>query len=398
MARRVRGLTRVLLVTLLMASSLHFAPPALATTHTVCPSGCDFTTIAAALQAASDGDAISVEAGTYAGGFTVEKNVDLRGAGRDKTTIQGTSEASVIRVGTRANVAIEGVTITGGGGSRTRANDLGGGGILNEGGLTLSDSVVRANIVANGEGGGIYSHASKTLKILNSDIEGNRATDGGGVYVRNGDVVLEDTTVASNRSTRNGGGINHQGGETLRLERSTVSGNRADMFGGGIASSSEVVLIDSQVVENRAVNVGGIAGGRERLKIVDSTIRGNFSAGSGGGIRVGAGGVELAGSVVEQNRSTGANGAGIFANSLSGDVSLKNTTLSGNVAAQDGGGILNEKSEIVLDNSKVIDNQAGRNGGGIYSRTATKGIIKLRNGSAVTGNQPDQCYPAGLRC
>jgi hypothetical protein len=381
-----------------MASALRLAPPAQARTFTVCPSGCEFTTIAAALQEAGDGDVVTVGEGIYAGGVAIDKNIDLRGAGRDKTTIQGTSEASVIRVGTRANVAIEGVTITGGGGSSTRLGATGGGGILNEGELTLSDSVVRGNTVANGEGGGIYSHASKPLTIRNSVIEANQATDGGGVYVRNGDVVMEDTTVADNRSTRNGGGIVDAGGETLRLERCQIVDNRADQDVGGVLSANELVLVDSTVSGNRAVNVGGIAGGRERLKVIRSTIRDNVSRGSGGGLRVGSGGIELVDSVVEKNQSSNANGGGIFANNLSGDVSLKSSILSGNVAAQDGGGILNDKSEIVLDNSKVIDNRAGRNGGGIASRTNAKSIVKVRNGSVVSGNQPDQCYPAGLRC
>jgi hypothetical protein len=398
MTRQRRVLHQVLLAALLCVASLPFGPPALARTFLVCPSGCDFATIAAALQAADGGDAIQIGAGTYAGGVAVSNDVRIVGAGSDTTTIQGTSEASVIRVGSKANVAIAGVTITGGGGSRTRYGTTGGGGILNEGELTLSDSVVRGNTVATGEGGGIFSHVSKPLTIRNSVIEENQATDGGGIYVGNGDVVMENTTVAFNRSTRNGGGISYQGGETLRLERSDVSNNRADMFGGGIATSSEVVLIDSDVIENRATNAGGIAGGREQLKVVRSTIRDNVSAGSGGGIRVGSGGVALVDSFVEKNRVTGANGGGIFTNNLSGDVSLKNTTVSGNVAAQDGGGIMNDASEIVLDNSKVVDNRAGRNGGGIFSRTNSKSIIKVRTGSAVTGNLPDQCYPPGLRC
>jgi hypothetical protein len=398
MTSRGRALTQVLLTALMCAASFQFAAAGLGSTWTVCPSNCDFTTIAAALQQADDGDTISIQEGTYDGGFAIDKNIDLRGAGANKTTIQGTSEASVIRIGSRANVAIEAVTITGGGGSRTRSNELGGGGILNAGELTLSDSVVRGNTVTSGEGGGIFSHVAKPLKIRNSVIAENQATDGGGIYVGNGDVVIEDTTVAFNRSTRNGGGISFQGGETLRLEGSDVNNNRADMFGGGIVTSSEVVLIDSDVFENRATNVGGIAGGREQLKVVRSTIRDNVSAGSGGGIRVGSGGVALVDSFVEKNRMTGANGGGIFTNNLSGDVSLKNTTVSGNVAAQDGGGILNDASEIVLDNSRVVDNQAGRNGGGIFSRTTTKGIIKVRNGSVVSGNQPNQCAPAGLRC
>src|SRR6185503_18240633 len=71
MPRRRHGLTRVMLLALLCAASLHFATPVRAETRTVCPSGCDFTTIAAALQAAADGDTISIGEGTYTGGLEI---------------------------------------------------------------------------------------------------------------------------------------------------------------------------------------------------------------------------------------------------------------------------------------------------------------------------------------
>jgi hypothetical protein len=386
-----------MLLALLCAASLHFATPVRAETRTVCPGGCDFTTIAAALQAAADGDTISIGEGTYAGGLEISKDVTLQGAGRDKTTILGTGQAAVIRVGTWANVVIQGVTITGGGGSHTRSGHTGGGGILNEGGLELLDSIVRENAATAGAGGGIYSSSSKPLTIRNSLIADNQAENGGGIFLRGGDAEIEDTAITGNRSTQNGGGIRDEGSGSLRLERCDISDNRADFFTGGIAASSELVIVESTISENTAVNVGGLAGGRELMRIVRSTISDNSSRGSGGGIRVGSGGATLIDTTVEKNR-TRANGAGIFASDLSGNVSLKDSTVTDNVADQDGGGILNDSTEIDLNNSKVIDNLAGRRGGGIYSRTVRKGVVKLRNGSAIARNEPDQCYPNDLKC
>lgn len=398
MERQRRDLPRLLLVALLCAASLQvLATTAQAKSLTVCPSGCSFTTIAAALQVAADGDTIDIGEGTYAGGVVLEKNVTLKGAGRDRTTIQGTNQAAVVRIATRANVAIQAVTITGGGGSQTRVDATGGGGILNEGGLTLTDSIVRENTVPTGVGGGLYSNSSKILKIVDSVFSGNRATDGGGLFLRGGDVVIEDTTVSSNRSTRNGGGILHQGSETLRLEQCVIRDNQADFFVGGVSSSSELEVVDSTVSGNSAPNGGGLQGGRERLKVVRSTISGNTTRGNGGGIRVGSGGVELVDSTVEKNRA-GANGAGLFTTNDSGAVSLRNSTIAGNIASQDGGGIKNDSSQIDLDNSKIIDNQAGRQGGGIFSTLVKKGLVKVLNGSVIAGNQPDQCFPVALKC
>jgi nitrous oxidase accessory protein NosD len=58
-----------------------FPARAAAATLTVCPSGCQHSTIADALAAANDGDTIRVAAGTYAGGFTIDKAIRLIGAG-----------------------------------------------------------------------------------------------------------------------------------------------------------------------------------------------------------------------------------------------------------------------------------------------------------------------------
>ncbi|QLQ06868.1 MAG: hypothetical protein HZY76_13030 [Anaerolineae bacterium] len=55
---------------------------------TVCASGCDHTTIQAAINAAANGDTISVSAGTYTENIVVNKSVELSGAGAGSTTIQ----------------------------------------------------------------------------------------------------------------------------------------------------------------------------------------------------------------------------------------------------------------------------------------------------------------------
>jgi hypothetical protein len=397
MASRGRALTQVLLAALLMAAALPFAPPARAKTLTVCPSGCDFTTIAAALPETGNGDTIAIGEGTYDGGVVIEKDVTLQGAGRDKTTILGTSASSVIRVGASAHATIRDVTITGGGGSPSRSGTRAGGGILNEGGLVLADSAVRENAVPSGAGGGVYSRSSKTLKILGSLIAGNQAEDGGGILINGDDAEIVDSTITGNRSTRSGGGIRHEGWDTLRLVRCVISDNRSELFDGGVSTSDKLEVVDSTISGNSAPNVGGLRGGRELVKVVRTTISGNNTRGNGGGIRSGSGGVELVNSTVKDNRA-GNNGAGLYTAEPSGHVSLRNSTVSGNVAAQDGGGIWNKAAEIALDNSKVIDNRAGRGGGGIYSENPRRGSLKIRNGSAVSGNLPDQCYPVSLRC
>src|SRR4051812_49483600 len=78
--------------------------------------GC-FATIQAAVNAAQDGDTITIAPGTFAGGVTIDVSVDIRGAGAGATTISG--GGPVVTIGAEQaddepTVSISGVTNTGG--------------------------------------------------------------------------------------------------------------------------------------------------------------------------------------------------------------------------------------------------------------------------------------------
>ena len=111
-----RGL--VALSLLLPASgvlSLAAAGPVSATTLSVCASGCRYTQIGPAVAAAQDGETVLVGPGTYLGGITIEASVDLVGAGRGRTIING--GGPVVTIGSTTStptVKIANLTITGG--------------------------------------------------------------------------------------------------------------------------------------------------------------------------------------------------------------------------------------------------------------------------------------------
>src|SRR5213592_1713751 len=76
-----------------------------------------FVTLQAAVDAASDGDTITIAPGTFTGGVAVDVSVDIRGAGAGATTIRGGGPVVTIGVEQAAvepTVSISGVTITGG--------------------------------------------------------------------------------------------------------------------------------------------------------------------------------------------------------------------------------------------------------------------------------------------
>jgi predicted outer membrane repeat protein len=391
MATLQRWTGRVLLAMLPLAPLLGAAPPAQAKEITVCPSGCAFTTIAAALNAADDGDTLQVGAGTYAGSLDIAKDVEVQGAGSDKTTIVGNGNTSTIHVRGGADVSILDVAITGDVGNRP-AN---GGGIFNEGALTLVDSDVHDNAVS-GRGGGILNQTGKQLKIVHSEIRANRAADGGGIHNQSGELLLVDSTVAGNTAANAGGGLfTVVTNKPVNVRNSTFSDNRAaqSFGGGGIYTSGRLTVRNTTIKNNMAPRGGGISSfrGSERLQIVGGTIADNV-ADSGAGLFLSPAGATIQDATISGNQAR-ANGGGIFMGEVQddGELRIENTTITRNTA-NFGGGMALSATDVVLNASRVVDNRASTTGGGIIRQTG--GSVTLRDGSTVSGNQPNQCAPS----
>ncbi len=88
------------------------------TTLTVCPTGCDYSTIQSAINAAVDGNTVLVFAGTYTENINFNgKAITVKGAkGAGQTIINGGGNGSVVTFtsGEGANSILDGFTITGG--------------------------------------------------------------------------------------------------------------------------------------------------------------------------------------------------------------------------------------------------------------------------------------------
>src|SRR5215472_5861227 len=105
--------------TIAVAAAVYGVATSSAVAATICvghKSGC-FSQIQPAIAAASDGDTITVAAGTYDGGIAIDKSISLQGVSAGATTIQGGGPVVTIFRATAPeglNVSIDGVTITGG--------------------------------------------------------------------------------------------------------------------------------------------------------------------------------------------------------------------------------------------------------------------------------------------
>ncbi|HZT98072.1 MAG TPA: ATP-binding protein, partial [Ktedonobacteraceae bacterium] len=224
-----------------------------------------------AIKNASPGSTISFAKnlkGTIAltsGELVINKNLFIAGPGLSLLSISGSGVSRVFNIHEDVTMAISGVTITKG-----RTTDTGGG-ILNNGVLTLTDSMVSGCVSA--DSGGIHNNG--TLTITNSTISGNK-TDALG-----------------------GGGIGNAG--TLTIIRSTISHNIAHLAGGGIEDGYTLSLENSTIAYNSTTSSygGGLAfGDGGQASIFESTIYGNTAALSGGNIHAYAAPVKLRESII----------------------------------------------------------------------------------------------------
>jgi len=132
----------------------------------------------------------------------------------------------------------------------------GGGGLWNDGALTLNDSTLSGNSAGGGPGGGLYN-GTGTVLLNRSTVSGNNANGGGGIE-NAGVLTLINSTVSGN-SAFVGGGIENNGGNAT-LRSATVSGNSASFAGGGINNSGTLNATNSIMAGNSATfdpNVSG---------------------------------------------------------------------------------------------------------------------------------------------
>jgi predicted outer membrane repeat protein len=278
--------------------------------------------------------------------LTINSDITINGTGANKLSISGKNGSEVFAIIRGSKVTISGVFITHKSGS--------GGGILNNGTLTLNNSTVSGNLALYG--GGIYSDG--TLTLNNSTVSGNTANESGGGISNEGTLTLNNSTVSGNSAVDVGGGIENYLSGTLTLNNSTVSGNSARL-GGGIHNKGTSTFNNSTISGNKANDGGGmfIIGFTATSTFNNSTVSGNTSTGVGGGI----------------NNGGATNGGGT--------VTLKSSTVSGNSSAF-GGGIFNT-SKLALKNSILSGNKATVSGGGLYSNGGTIGLI---SGTIISGN------------
>jgi hypothetical protein len=363
-----------------------------------------FTTIQAAISAASPGDTILVQTGNgYDESDTIGvANLTIEAAPGASPVLNGDEFWAPEFTVTAGGVTISGLTMEGStyvavqvvaGGSATISDSSlvhDNVGIANSGGTvaiindTIRDDQTGVSVQAAApiyvwpfalpSGGASPSTASAqagTTTIVDSTIVGNSYV---GLTNNGGTITVTDTTISGNRGS---GGIDNQSG-AVTLTNCTVTGNSAST-GGGIDNDGAMTINGGSIAGNSASTGGGIYNDGT-LTMTGGTIAGNTASGgnllgSGGGI-ANLGTLTVTGVAMVDNSAAG-EGGGL--SNEAGTATVTGCTIANNWAGVSGGGVAN-LATINVAGSTVADNSAARGGG-----LDNEGTMTLAD-SQVTGN------------
>jgi len=227
-------------------------------------------------------------------------------------------------------------------GGLTIANGLGrfGGGVFSEGDIEVSDCVLRDNL-AREEGGALFLNDG-SITVLDSVISGNEAEEGA-VAMAVGDIVVDGCSFTGNLASLEGGAIALDDG-TLQVTDSIFDGNQSGDKGGAVHVYQTNVEIDgSDFIDNHSNNGGALFMNNGAVQVVDSLFFRNTVHGRGGGIYIQNGDGDVTDSLFSDNRSQNSWGGGVLivSGSLRCVRSKKSSSagFQGNIATE-GGAVL----------------------------------------------------------
>ncbi len=276
----VKLCTLVLMVALGLTG--HAYPDELWVKKTTCDKKQSFCSIQAAIDAAAEGDVISIVAGDFdlwQESLSISKSITLQGAGSGDTRLlgEGKSPSALLTITENAqSVLLRGLSLQdrivtgsstmGPGALDHRGSDLiledvsfinnrgGWGGAVRIqtlfGSVTFENCLFEANYGFAGAAIAAYDGSALELSITDSVFKNNNAVFSGGALLTRdaADVLLSNVTMENNSSGNTGGAAHFftdTGESSVRITNSHISRNKASKSGGvSTAGSAVSVSID----------------------------------------------------------------------------------------------------------------------------------------------------------
>ena len=285
---------------------------------------------------------------------------------------------------------------------------------LDLGGFTLSGDGTKTVVCISGK--------DIVVTVKNGTVTGGKSTNGGGLDIQSGEILLEKCNITKNNAV-NGGAININGSANVQIKGSEIHDNTATNSGGAIYMASgwaidgyyncACEIVDTKL-NNNSANVGGALGmGASQYQYNDMHITASFTMSGKSEISSntaktltttnGGGGVYLIGNgsrfimndgFITDNVAENSCGGAIFSKNWRG-ITLNGGSITGNSAKMHGGAIyienvnltnnpLEEEVLNVAAGVTITDNHCGGNGGGI---AALKDVtVKIAKNSALYNN------------
>lgn len=273
-------------------------------------------------------------------------------------------------------------------------------------------------------GGAIYS-ALGTLTVNNSTFTGNKASIGGAIRILNSNLTVTASTFTGNKAVDsrlgNGGAIYVDGAKgdngQIIIRGSTFKSNTATAFGGAFFNS--IYNNNKTTITNSLFSANSVGGGSNgqggaiwsngdpalgghwiintnntTLTINNTTLAGNTASQQGGGIWIAR---HLKGSVINRstisgNTAVNSMGGGIVQGD-NGKLSILNSTISDNKGkgtySMGAGMYIGSNAKAAITNATIANNVANWQAGGIFGglNVTLKDTILANNVALNGGNK-----------
>ena len=347
----------------------------------------EYERIQEAIEDASAGDTVQVEAGFYNERIDfLGKAISVVGAGAEATTIDASGlDGPVVRFASEegSGSVLDGFRIGHGSGEQ------------------ITDPVF-GQVKC---GGGVYVGSSSPT-IQNCEIRSNACWGGAGVCVVGGSATFSDCVIGDNIAEGHGGGMYLLYSATPLIERCRFEGNTAS-WGGGMTCHgfSDAAIQDCEFAGNITNNVGGgmFIRSSSSPTVDGCSFIGNIQIsnplGSGGGICVygsGNGGgpcYPIISNCLFEGNTVNGDGGGM-ANAYGTYATVTNCTFRGNTGGRDGGGVAcvgadepDVPSNSPFENCIFEENSTSDRGGGFFSRASEPTVsgCTIRSNNASDG-------------
>ena len=210
------------------------------------------------------------------------------------------------------------------------------------------------------------------------------------IYLRSGILNLENTNIVNNPATEEGGAVNCYYG-TLNIQGGLFENNKATDgaavhvthgVSGGVINATGATFRGNEGNYTILINTTGNDTGIGDISYLTDC---NIESNTGGGITTQsrAGNYKLVIDDCNIESNTAESGAGLNIGSIAyGEVEVKNSTISNNIASNDGGGITTSR-RFTLENTRITGNESAERGGAIFS---VYDLAIEVNGGEISGN------------